>query len=111
MTTTAITAVLAELDSQFPGKYDNTGFPWLECHEISSIILSNNENIYPDLTEQVKFNHTLELMYLRTGYYLDDGVTFIEDYVTSGIQYSMIAGILMVQPEHRKSPYKYGSQV
>jgi hypothetical protein len=110
MTVQSITAVLNELDSQFDGKYDNTGYPWLEFDEVASIILANNESIYPDKTEQVKFNHSLQTMYLRKGFYNEDGV-FIENYVSGGIDYSLVVGIIMVQPEHKKSPYKFGSQV
>jgi hypothetical protein len=62
MTAIAIEAVLAELDTQFPGLYDNTGYPWLEMDQIASIVLANNESLYPDKTEQIKFDTENEIM-------------------------------------------------
>jgi hypothetical protein len=109
MTAAAIEAVLTELNTQFPGLYDNTGYPWLEMDHVASIVLANNESLYPDKTEQVKFDTVNEIMYVRSGNYVDD--VFVEDYVSSAINYGLIASIILVQPEHRKSAYKYGAQV
>lgn len=109
MTAQAIEAVLAELNTQFAGLYDNTGYPWLEADHITSIILANNENLYPDKTEQVKFDTVNEIMYMRSGNYVNE--VFVEDHVSAAVNYSLIAGIILVQPEHRKSAYKYGVQV
>jgi len=83
---------------------------WLELTQVAAIILANNENIYPDKTLQVNFDDTYELVYLRKGAYNSEGI-FIEDRITTVLDYRLVTGIEMYRKERMKSAYKIGKQI
>jgi hypothetical protein len=108
MTITEINNILGELNIMFPGFYDNTGTPWLECREIALIVLNTDDVIYPDDTMQVKFDTANSLLLTRSGYYEEDGVTFVSSGVRAAITMTEVGGIILQSPAGRKSPYKIG---
>lgn len=110
MTASQVTTLLDELSTEFgTGTYETN--TWLEAKEISTIVLANNESIYPDETMQIKFDPTNDLFLLRTGYYEEDGVTFVPKRVTTQIDYKLILGIILYRPARKKSPYKVSNPV
>jgi hypothetical protein len=108
MTTNQISAILAELNDRFEGMY--TEDTWLEANEISSIILSSDESVYPDETMQIKFDQTNELLLTRVGKYNSEG-TFEVIKNTAAISYELIIGFNMRRIAVMKSPYKIGASV
>jgi len=104
-----LNAFLADMDAQFPGFYDNTGFPWLEAYEISEIILSSDESLYPDETMQIRFDTNNELLFTRRGNYVE-GI-FVPISIRNVIDLDIISGFQLKSRTSVKSPYKFGSAV
>ena len=107
MTKAQITAVLAELNISFAGMY--TPDTWLEMHQVSEIILYIDECVYPDLTMQVYFDNTHDVLRLRTGTYNEALTVFTPKRETAIIDYNLVVGFIMAKQSTLKSPYRYAS--
>jgi len=73
---------------------------WLKITNISAIILSSDESIYPDEGMQIYFDHTNELLRLQK----EDNAKVI-----TYVDYSLILGFSLTKATTRKSPYKTGN--
>jgi hypothetical protein len=104
--------VLSELDSQFGS--GNGGLYgediWMSMDEVSEIVFTTNENVYPDNTIQVKFDSASELVLLRFGYYENDSFVATKD-PASALTYEQMMGFMLTKITAGKSPYKYPSSV
>jgi hypothetical protein len=110
MTLAQITAVLAELETQ-DGENDQYILDeWLSMPEVAEIMLSTNENIYPDNKLQVMFDSENELLWIRRGTTSTEG-QFTSEYIEAAINFSNIMGLAMVRAGRYKSPYQIGAQV
>jgi hypothetical protein len=97
-----ILTIFSELNSQFgAGQYVEGA--WLAMTEISEIILSTDECIYPDRTLHIYFDGTNEFIKLGKGYY--DGENFIVEKTESIVMYEQILGFLLSRATRMKSPY------
>jgi hypothetical protein len=97
-----ILTVFSELNSQF-GANQYVEDDWLPMTEISEIILSTDECIYPDKTLHIYFDSTNEFIKLGKGYY--DGSMFIVEKTESVVMYEQILGFLLSRATRMKSPY------
>jgi hypothetical protein len=108
MTVAQINQVILDVNSTIPDiAYRLTVGQWLYDSDefgnnISAIILSSNESIYPDKTIQIKFDNTQKLLLLRKDND-DNNITHID--------YNLIIGITLLKPTTRKSPYSIGKSV
>jgi hypothetical protein len=101
-----ILTIFLELNSQFgAGQYVEGA--WLAMTEISEIILSTDECIYPDRTLHIYFDsaatNSKDLMKLGKGHYEND--VFVLDKIESIVMYEQILGFLLSRATRMKSPY------
>ena len=110
MTLAQITAILAELETQDGENNQYILDEWLSMPEVAEVMLSTNENIYPDNKLQVRFDSTNELMWIRRGTTSTEGA-FTSEYIEASVSFSNIIGFAMVRAGRYKSPYQIGAQV
>jgi hypothetical protein len=101
--------------SQFNSDFSSSGILygediWMSMDEISEIILSSNENIYPDSTIQVKLDSGNKVMLIREGYYQEGG-SFVATRNASITTYDQIIGFMVTKPNNTKSPYKRSASI
>lgn len=111
MTQSQIQHLLSYLDSEFSdgitALYEEDVY--MDMKQISEIILSSNENIYPDSGIQVKFDSTTELIFVREGYYASGSFVTVRD--AYRIPYSQVVGLMISKTNSTKSPYKKSSSI
>jgi hypothetical protein len=111
MTQSQIQYLLSYLDSEFSDGITTLYEEdiWMDMEEISEIILSSNENIYPDSGIQIKFNSTTELIFVREGYLSSGSFVTVRD--AYRIPYSQVVGMMVSKTNSTKSPYKKSSSI
>jgi hypothetical protein len=111
MTKAQIQYMLSNFNSQFAEEGETLYGEgvWMRMDEVSSIIISNNKNIYPDQTMQVKFDGEENLVYTREGYY--SGEDFVVLRNTAAFKYDIVVGFMLDKPTSRKGPYRASASV
>lgn len=112
MTKAQVNALLSLLNTEFPSesgtKYVTDA--WIDCEEISEIIISTDENIYPDSNLQVYFDSENELLKTRLG--KKKATVFKPKHEPALVtSYDDIVGIALVGRSNSKSPFRRGTTV
>lgn len=83
----------------------------IDLQPVSEIVLTSNENLYPENTVRFNFNTTSELLYVYHGT-VDDKLNFnLGKSPKFIIDFSQIEGFILSGPLFQKTPYKWGAQV
>jgi len=108
MTREQLLFIFEELNSQF-GENLYVEDTWLEMKEITHIILSKDESLFPDDRIQFRFDSETELVSSRKGYY--EGEDFIPTGNLAVFSYSQIFGFMLEKATNRKAPYRFSASV
>ena len=104
MTINQVSTIIKEI-----GNYDLDML--IPLHEVNSIILVNNENMYTDDEAYVKFNSTNELLEIYPGT-TKNGVFSQKSSIPKVIiDINAIQGFQLISKYRRKSPYRVGQSM